>query len=210
MRKCANKYGVYGFSFASWCVKFRGWLTLYKTMGSTKPVWQRGQVQGETKKEDVALHLSSFITPIPIFFLLTFLLLPPSFVGDVLKPNLVTQPAIKPPLMSPCFHPKNTFYNNYCVNMEAGRHDCRSSRYFLSHVNICKGEVWKVWDSLLLSKKMCHLDAEGWKRVAGCEHLIWIISSSRLQFSLLGQMDWDFLCQCWISKSVLPGHSQPL
>lgn len=106
--------------------------------------------------------------------------------------------------------PKNTFYNNYCVNMQAGRHDCRSSRYFLSHVNICKGEVWKVWDSLLLSKKMCHLDAEGWKRVAGCEHLIWIISSSRLQFSLHGQMDWDFLCQCWISKSVLPGHSQPL
>lgn len=91
----------------------------------------------------------------------------------------------------------------------------RGGSYFQSCVYVGNRETWKVWHSPLLKKKkskkkICHLDTGGWKRVTSCEHLIWIISCSRRQFSLPGQMDWDLLCQCWISKHVLLGHSQPL
>ncbi len=167
---------------------------------STKPVWEQGQMQGE-KKEYAALQLSwqsisSFITSIPLFFLLTFLLLPPPTLWH-LKAKIQSLFICCNISINVSLLPyKNTFHNNYHVNMQTRRLGWWCCCYFLSHPDSIS--------PLLKKLAMRNLATEGWKRVAGCEHLIWIISSSRLQFSLPSQMDWDLLWQRWISMGLLP------
>lgn len=173
----------------------------------TWPHWswlRQGQVQRE-KKEDASLQLSwqslshnsshpfnsSHFSPVATILWSWHLEAKSSHFSPVTMPRL----------MSPHCHPKTLSITITVLKCRLG---CWCNHFF--HPNsICKGKLWKVWDSPAVNK-MWSLDTKGWKRVAGWEHLIWIISSSRRQFSLPCQMDGDLSCQCWISMATLPGH----